>query len=71
MSLSTSPDGQTLLYMRNGKLWAYDLETNQETHLDKDLDIKFSDEEDDTLAVEKRPYGQGILAQGFLRLPDL
>ena len=58
--LSTSPNGQHLLFMRNGQLWAYDLETNQDLHLSKDLDTHFSDEEDDTLAVEKRPYGQGI-----------
>ena len=58
--LSTSPNGRHLLFMRDGQLWAYDLETNQDLHLSKDLDTHFSDEEDDTLAVEKRPYGQGI-----------
>ena len=58
--LSTSPDGKHLLYMRNGQLWAHDLEANQDAHLGKDLDTQFADEEDDTLAVEKRPYGQGI-----------
>lgn len=67
--LSTSPNGRHLLFMRNGQLWVYDLETNQDLHLSKDLDTQFSDEEDDTLAVEKRPYGQGIWlkdSSGFL-----
>ena len=58
--LSKSPDGRHLLYMRDGQLWSRDLESNQDVHLGKDLDVQFSDEEDDTLAVEKRPYGQGI-----------
>ena len=59
-TLSTSPDGRHLLYMRDGQLWSRNLESDKEIHLSKDLDIQFSDEEDDTLAVEKRPYGQGV-----------
>ena len=58
--LSTSPDGRHLLYMRAGELWSRNLESDKDTHLSKDLDVKFWNEEDDTLAVEKRPHGQGF-----------
>ena len=58
--LSGSPDGRYLLFMRDGQLWSRDLESDKDIHLGEDLDVSFSDEEDDTLAVEKRPYGQGF-----------
>ena len=58
--LSTSPDGKHLLYMRDGELWARNLESDKDFHLSKDLQVQFTDEEDDTLALEKRPYGQGF-----------
>jgi len=58
-TLSTSPDGRFLLYVREGHIWSLELRTGEQRNLTGELGTHFTDLEDDTLAVEKRPYGRG------------
>lgn len=55
-----SPNGRYLLYLRNGHIWSHDTRTNQKHNLTKDLETHFTNQEDDTLAEEKSPYGNAI-----------
>mgnify|MGYP002630670284 CR=1 FL=1 len=59
-TLSTSPDGRYLLFLREGHVWSYNLKSGQQTALTEALETNFTNQEDDTLAVEKRPYGTGF-----------
>lgn len=58
-TLSTSPNGRYLIYLRKGQIWSHDLKSGKQLNLSKDLKTKFTNQEDDTLALEKRPYGSG------------
>ncbi|MEJ6719318.1 MAG: prolyl oligopeptidase family serine peptidase [Akkermansiaceae bacterium] len=58
-TLSTSPNGRYLLFLREGNVWSHDLESGKQIGLTEALDTDFTNQEDDTLAVEKRPYGSG------------
>ncbi|MFT6862023.1 MAG: dipeptidyl aminopeptidase/acylaminoacyl peptidase [Akkermansiaceae bacterium] len=57
--LSASPDGHYLLFQRESDIHSYDLRTGQQINLTKDLEVPFTNQEDDTLATEKPPYGMG------------
>ena len=59
-TLSMSPDGRFLLYLREGHVWSHDLKTGEKRNLSGKLDTRFTDSKDDTLAVEKRPFGNGV-----------
>ena len=58
--LASSPDDRYLLYLRAGQIWSYDTRTKQNINLTKDLETNFTNQEDDTLAEEKSPYGNAI-----------
>ncbi|MFT6242223.1 MAG: dipeptidyl aminopeptidase/acylaminoacyl peptidase [Akkermansiaceae bacterium] len=58
-TLSTSPNGRYLIYLRKGQIWSHDLKSGKQRNLSKNLKTNFTNQEDDTLAVEKRPYGPG------------
>jgi len=55
--LASSPNGRYLLYLRDGQIWSHDVKTEQKRNLTKDLETHFTNQEDDTLAEQKRPYG--------------
>jgi len=54
--LTPSPDGRHVLYLRDGHIWSHEVKTGRERNLTGKLDTHFTDQEDDTLAAEKRPY---------------
>jgi dipeptidyl aminopeptidase/acylaminoacyl peptidase len=58
-TLSTSPNGRYLLFLREGEVWSHDLRNGKQRNLCDDLDVHFTNQQDDTLAVEKRPFGSG------------
>ena len=58
-TLSASPDGRYLLYVRDGQVWSHDLKKGRQRNLTGSLGTHFTNQEDDTLAVKKRPYGSG------------
>lgn len=57
--LTTSPNGRHLLYLHEGDIWSYDAKNGQRHNLTGALGTDFTDQQDDTLAVEKPPYGRG------------
>ena len=57
--LSASPDGHYLLFQLDSDIHSYDLRTGQKINLTQDLEVAFTNQEDDTLATEKPPYGMG------------
>jgi dipeptidyl aminopeptidase/acylaminoacyl peptidase len=59
-TLSTSPNGRFLLFVREGHIWSHDLKTGKQKNITSTLKTSFTDKEDDTLAQEKRPFGNGI-----------
>ncbi|RCL33186.1 MAG: S9 family peptidase [Verrucomicrobia bacterium] len=59
-TLSTSPNGRFLLFMREGHIWIHDLKTGKQKNITSTLKTSFTDKQDDTLAQEKRPFGNGI-----------
>ncbi len=59
-TLSTSPDGRFLLFLREGQVWSHDLRNGKQRNLTARLKPSFTDQKDDTLAVEKRPFGDGV-----------
>ena len=59
-TLSTSPNGRFLLFVRGGHIWSHDLRTGKQRNITSRLKTSFTDEKDDTLAEEKRPFGNGI-----------
>ena len=59
-TLSTSPDGRFLLFLRKGQVWSHDLRNGKQHNLTGRLKTSFVDQKDDTLAVEKRPFGNGV-----------
>jgi len=59
-TLSTSPDGRFLLFLRKGQVWSHDLRNGRQHNLTGRLKTSFVDQKDDTLAVEKRPFGNGV-----------
>ncbi len=59
-TLSTSPDGRFLLFVRGGHIWSHDLRTGKQNNITSRLKTSFTDEQDDTLAEEKRPFSNGI-----------
>ena len=59
-TLSTSPDGRFLLFLRKGQIWSHDLRNGKQHNLTGRLKTSFVDQKDDTLAVEKRPFGNGV-----------
>lgn len=61
--LSSSPDGRFFLFLREGNIWSYEIQTGKQRNLTENLEPSFTNQEDDTLAVEKRPYGGGIWLQ--------
>ena len=58
--LPPSPNGRHLLYLRDGQIWSHDIKTNKKRNLTKELKTHFTNQEDDTLAEEKRTYGTAI-----------
>ena len=58
--LSPSPNGRYLLYLRDGQVWSHDIKSNKRRNLTKDLKTHFTNQEDDTLSKEKRPYGNAV-----------
>ncbi|MGC6457705.1 MAG: prolyl oligopeptidase family serine peptidase [Akkermansiaceae bacterium] len=61
--LASSPDGRFLLFLRDGHIWSHEIKTGEQRNLTTELKTPFTDQQDDTLAVEKRPYGRGIWLQ--------
>ncbi|MCH2064673.1 MAG: prolyl oligopeptidase family serine peptidase [Roseibacillus sp.] len=59
-TLSTSPDGRFLLFLREGQVWSHDLRNGKQRNLTARLKPSFTDQKDDTLATEKRPFGNGV-----------
>ena len=59
-TLSTSPNGRFLLFVREDHIWSHDLKTGKQKNITSTLKTSFTDKEDDTLAQEKRPFGNGI-----------
>ena len=59
-TLSMSPNGRFLLFLREGHVWSHDLKSGKQRNLSGKLDTRFTDGQDDTLAVEKRPFGNGV-----------
>jgi acetyl esterase/lipase len=57
--LQPSPDGNHLLFVRDGDIWSCDVDGGRQVNLTGDLDSEFTNQEDDSLAKEKRPYGPG------------
>ncbi|YCM44561.1 prolyl oligopeptidase family serine peptidase [Verrucomicrobiaceae bacterium 227] len=55
--LESSPNGRYLIYLRDGQVWSHDIKTDQKHNLTGELETHFTNQEDDTLAAEKRPYG--------------
>ena len=58
--MSPSPNGRYALFVREGHVWSQDVKSGKTRNLTKDLDTHFTDQEDDTLAEEKRPYGNAV-----------
>lgn len=59
-ALSTSPDGRYLIFLRDGHIWSHNLKSGKELSLTASLDTHFTNQQDDTLAEEKRPFGNGF-----------
>ena len=59
-TLSTSPNGRFLLFLREGHVWSHDLKSGKQRNLSGKLDTRFTNGQDDTLAIEKRPFGTGV-----------
>lgn len=57
--LSSSPDGRFLLFLREGHVWSHEVKTGKQRNLTAGLEVAFTNQEDDTLAVEKPPYDRG------------
>jgi dipeptidyl aminopeptidase/acylaminoacyl peptidase len=57
--LDPSPDGRQLLFVREGHIWSCRVDNGEERNLTAELKTAFTNQEDDSLAKEKRPYGQG------------
>lgn len=57
--LSSSPDGRFLLFLREGHIWSHEVKTGMQRNLTAGLEGAFTNQEDDTLAVEKPPYDRG------------
>ncbi|NIP94990.1 MAG: S9 family peptidase, partial [Akkermansiaceae bacterium] len=58
-TLSPSPDGRFILYVRDGQVWSHQVKNGRQRNLTGRLETHFTDQEDDTLAVEKRPFSSG------------
>ena len=58
--MASSPNGRYLLYLREGDVWSYDVESDQKQNLTEDLETHFTNQEDDTLTREKDPYGEAV-----------
>ena len=59
-TLSHSPDGHYFLFVRDGQVWSHHVKSGQVRNLTGKLETHFTNQEDDTLAVEKHPYGSGV-----------
>ncbi|MGD7652658.1 MAG: S9 family peptidase, partial [Verrucomicrobiales bacterium] len=57
--LNASPDGAWILYIRKGNIWSYQVESGEKRNLTGELGTAFTEQEDDSLAKEKKPYGEG------------
>ena len=57
--LSSSPDGEYLLYIQEGNVWSYEVDGGRRRNLTGRLETHFTDQQDDSLAKEKRPYSRG------------
>lgn len=58
--LTPSPNGRFLLFIKDGHVWSHDVKSGKHRNLTKELDTHFTNQEDDTLAEEKRPYGNAV-----------
>ena len=58
--MTSSPNGRYLLYLREGEVWSYDIKSEKKRNLTQDLQTHFTNQEDDTLAKEKRSYGKAV-----------
>ena len=58
-TLANSPNGRYLLFLRDGQVWSHELKNGKQRNLTGKLKTHFTNQQDDTLAVEKRPYGRG------------
>ncbi|MDA7888763.1 prolyl oligopeptidase family serine peptidase [Akkermansiaceae bacterium] len=58
--LSPSPNGRYVLFVRGGHVWSQDVKSGKVRNLTEKLDTHFTNQEDDTLAEQKRPYENAV-----------
>lgn len=58
--LSSSPNGRHLLFLKGGHVWSHDVKSGKATNLTEHLETHFTNQEDDTLTEQKRPYANTV-----------
>lgn len=57
--LTPSPDGEFLLYIHKANVWSYEVQGGKRRNLTGKLKTHFTNQQDDSLAVEKSPFSSG------------
>ena len=56
-TMEGDPRGSRFLFVRDGDIWAYDMQARAATNLTGEVEAAFTDQEDSSLTDEKPPYG--------------